>query len=416
MTGRLQACLIVLLALATTAPLAAQINYNCPQMNATFSNRNGWLTNDKIQGVFGLTHQGATHGLGWRGRTEMRNGILRTRMPQGEILDGTGFRFDLPFPSTSEAELRYKVRFDGEYHWTLGGKLPGLGGGGAYGRPPRGCTTNNDDGFSARLMFRNSTSNAGTDRRTAYMITYVYDHQLPSGDCGRNLEWDANPDQAGIQRVNIQRNTWYEFRQYIKNSNAGRRNGHLKTYYRQCKNNNDCDGPWIRVQYMTKRPWRRRGVTYGIDQILMETYHGGKADLWRPARDNTISFDDFKLYRKRTCPRRRADGTSDQEVITLGDGLVGVTTVDDFGYNEENAPLSMSVFPNPATDRITVGKPTMKDGRMRIIDLTGKVVANWDAQAGQASREVDISSLPVGTYFLRYDAEGETVTRKFIKY
>jgi len=394
--------------LFTPSSLSAQINYNCTEMNANFTDKNGWLTEGRISGVFGLNRQGGTHGLGTNGRTTMQNGYLRTKMPKNKVLGReTGFRFDLKFPGTNEAELRYRIKFEGQYHWTMGGKLPGLGGGGANGMPPRGCTQNNDDGFSARLMFRNNSSNYTTSRTTAYMITYAYDHSLSAGDCGKNLEWDNNTSQSGVQRVEIQRNTWYEFRQYIKNSTAGRSNGRLKTWYRQCSSNNSCSGSWKRVENRSNMPWRKSGRTFAIDQILMETYHGGSGTKWTPTRNNYIQFDDFKLYRKGNCSSNRAATT------TIGNGVVSVITVDDFGYDDDE--LTLSVYPNPATDRISVIKPTMTNGTMSLVNVRGQVVSNWNVVEGQSNSEIDIVDLPKGMYFVRYVSEGQSVTQKFIK-
>lgn len=400
------------LLLFSFSPLSAQINYGCTWMNATFSNQNGALTESGIPGVFGLNRDGSTQGLGTGGRTTMQNGYLRTKMPRGKVLgQDTGFRFDLSFPGTSEAELRYKVYFEGSYHWTMGGKLPGLGGGGGgsdgSGRPPRGCTQFNDDGFSARLMFRNNMMNSGTTRTTAYMITYVYNHSMNAGDCGINYQWDDNTSQSGTQRVEIQRGTWYEFRQYIKNSSAGSSNGQLKTWYRRCNNNNSCSGTWKRVENYNNIPWKKSGKTFNIDQILMETYHGGSGDGWTPSRDNYVRFDDFKLYRKGTCSSSRLANT------TIGDGMVNVITVDDFGYDDKE--LTISVFPNPATDRISVVKQTMTNGAMSIINLRGQVVSTWNVVEGQTNSEIDIVDLPQGMYLVQFISEGQSVTQKFIK-
>ena len=402
-------CLLAGIFLLSSGDVFAQINYNCKVMNANFTDKNGWLTDSRISGVFGLNKQGSTQGLGTNGRTTMQNGYLRTKMPKNKVLgQETGFRFDLTFPSSTEAEFRYRVKFEGNYHWTMGGKLPGLGGGGVGGKPPRGCTANNDDGFSARLMFRNNSMNAGTNRTTAYMISYIYDHTLAASECGYNYEWDDNTSQSGIQRVEIERNTWYEFRQYIKISSAGSSNGRLKTWYRECSSNNSCSGSWKRVENYSNMPWKKSGRSFNIDQILMETYHGGSGSDWTPQRNNYIQFDDFVLYRKQTCSSNLAPNT-------IGDGLINVVNVEDFGYDDEDEALTLSVIPNPVSAQLSIVKQTMTDGTMSIVNLQGKVINSWKVVAGETNSSVDVGDLPAGMYMVRYAADGQMATQKFIK-
>ena len=384
--------------------MQAQINYDCKVMNANFSGANGYLTERRIGGIFGLNKSGSTHGLGNRGRTTMKDGYLQTKMPRGEHSGkDTGFRFDLAFPGTNEAELRYRVWFDGSYHWTLGGKLPGLGGGGSTGRstPPRGCTSVKDKGFSARLMFRNNSGNEGPNRTTAYMINYLY-YQNTTTNCGTNQKWDANLRTSRADNVEINRGTWYEFRQYIKNSTAGRSDGRIKTWYRQCTNNNRCSGSWIRV---VDKPmaWRKRGQTWNINKILMETYHGGKGSDWEPNRTNYVRFDDFVLYRKGSCPKTN----------TIGDGLVTVHTVDRFEHELE-APR-LEVYPNPTDGDLNLQVFAPNGGEVQVLDLTGRVLRRLDVAKGDVTLGAQVGDLAAGVYVARFIGQDHTVTRQFVK-
>jgi len=89
------------------------------------------------------------------GEIVSREGVnwLRVLYPQGSFgadKGGAGWRF--PFARHEAAELRYTVRFDEQFDFVKGGKLPGLCGG------PKTITggdmVNGEEGFSARVMWR----------------------------------------------------------------------------------------------------------------------------------------------------------------------------------------------------------------------------------------------------------------------
>lgn len=89
------------------------------------------------------------------------------------------FTVRLPEPLRS-ATLSYRVRFDTNYDWTRGGKLPGL----CDEECPTGCVEKRTDGgWSGRVHFRE-----GGD-----LTSYMY---LPGGEqtCGRDVYWGVQAE------------------------------------------------------------------------------------------------------------------------------------------------------------------------------------------------------------------------------
>lgn len=80
-----------------------------------------------------------------------------------------------------------------------------------------------------------------------------------------------------------------------------------------------------------------------------------------------------------------------------------------------------SVFPNPATNQITVTFTNDFVGNYKFLvyDVKGKIVTqyNYSKQAGQVQQQLDISKLPAGMYYLQtiYEGNEKAVTKKFVK-
>ncbi len=95
------------------------------------------------------------------------------------------------------------------------------------------------------------------------------------------------------------------------------------------------------------------------------------------------------------------NGTLD---IVEGTGSVGVA---------EMEAVQVSVFPNPATDVLTVATGAdLAKGSTRVIDITGKEVLRSTFDRGR----LDVSSLPGGIYALEFPMNDQLLTRKFTKH
>lgn len=90
----------------------------------------------------------------------------------------------------------------------------------------------------------------------------------------------------------------------------------------------------------------------------------------------------------------------DPEVLSAGDEL----------------SESISVYPNPVSQFLTVdlGTNPVKGESITIINAGGQVMKVKKELDGELLR-VDVTSLPEGMYFLKLQAEGSSITRRFIK-
>jgi len=80
-----------------------------------------------------------------------------------------------------------------------------------------------------------------------------------------------------------------------------------------------------------------------------------------------------------------------------------------------------SIYPNPATNQITVTFNNDFVGNYKFVayDVKGKIVSqnNYSKQAGQVQQQLDISKLPSGMYYLEtiYEGSMKPVIKKFVK-
>ena len=83
------------------------------------------------------------------------------------------------------------------------------------------------------------------------------------------------------------------------------------------------------------------------------------------------------------------------------------------GINELKQ-LQLSLFPNPATDKITVERSgTVKETNLAIVDIEGQEFIT--SQITEPKTQVDISNLTSGVYFVRVTNDRTVVVRKFVK-
>lgn len=221
--------------------------------------------------------------------TRIVDGTLRAEYKKDDASGRSGgFLFDPYFDGVEEAYLEYKLKFDDNFFWATGGKLPGLGGSirginsetEGRGAIPSGCGYN-DDGFSARLMWRRNR--AQTD--TPYLILYSYFAEKTDGsprqetsDCGDNYRIFTG----------LEADKWYTIRQYVKLNTPGERDGVVVM--------------WIdNEETFRKENLNIRKADKGdlkINALVMHTYRGGaRTDaVWHSPRDEFAFFDDFKVW------------------------------------------------------------------------------------------------------------------------
>jgi len=188
---------------------------------------------------------------------------LRVLYPKGSIgadNGGAGWRF--PFGRQEAAELRYEVRFNENFDFVKGGKLPGLCGG------PKtitgGDVVNGMEGFSARIMWRKDGCGQA----------YVYHMHQPS-KYGDEFDFPADFRFTPGKAVT--------FRMQVKMNAADQKNGQLRVWADERLVVDKNDLQW------------RKGNDYGVDSILFNTFHGGGDTSWAPSRDVWAEFSGFQV-------------------------------------------------------------------------------------------------------------------------
>ena len=87
------------------------------------------------------------------------------------------------------------------------------------------------------------------------------------------------------------------------------------------------------------------------------------------------------------------------------------------GFNDtEINKDSFKVYPNPATDLITVelSSEFLEKATIQVLNLLGQVVYSENKEIS-ARTLLNISELKPGVYFLKLQSEGEVYSKKFIK-
>ena len=225
----------------------------------------------------------------WAGVT-WSNGLSegRAAIVEGDSVTGKAVRVSYPSgsfgPSMGGAQwraflsgnhdtvtMRYRVRFGSDFDFVKGGKLPGLCGSKCN---TGGNVPNDTDGWSARLMWRDSVGHA---------VQYVYFPGQP-GTYGYDLPWMV----AGKECV-FGRGQWHEVRTRIV-LNTPRRNGQPA----------QADGritSWFDGQLaLDTAGFKLRGEdTMHVNQFYVSTFHGGSDASWAPSRDLSARFDGFEI-------------------------------------------------------------------------------------------------------------------------
>jgi hypothetical protein len=81
----------------------------------------------------------------------------------------------------------------------------------------------------------------------------------------------------------------------------------------------------------------------------------------------------------------------------------------------EEPTTGMAVFPNPATDMVTVGLSGQQSGLLNLIDLAGHTIKAVPVTSTQRSLSFGVNMLPAGVYACAFFPEnGPAVYRKLI--
>ena len=79
--------------------------------------------------------------------------------------------------------------------------------------------------------------------------------------------------------------------------------------------------------------------------------------------------------------------------------------------DDQGIELDLQVFPNPATDRVSV-RIDEEGYRARLLSAAGKVVAERDLRVG--TNHIDATALPAGLYLLAVEGADHREVRKVV--
>jgi len=93
---------------------------------------------------------------------------------------------------------------------------------------------------------------------------------------------------------------------------------------------------------------------------------------------------------------------ADHTIVVSFIGTTGIAEIESTG---------IKIYPNPVKDELRIESDEWKINRIEITDLSGKVIDRFDSLRNQ----INVSALSQGIYFLKFETDKGTVTKKFIK-
>ncbi len=132
-----------------------------------------------------------------------------------------------------------------------------------------------------------------------------------------------------------------------------------------------------------------------------------------PGQSTTVNFPDLNLWGyedTRLCfyttrPNKLTDKNHDNDEICRDFFNNDIVNVEETG-----AHTAITIFPNPATDKIQI--QGIAEGKYSLVNTVGQIM-----QTGQLDKEafIDISALPQGVYFMSIIINNEQVVRRLLK-
>ncbi len=108
-------------------------------------------------------------------------------------------------------------------------------------------------------------------------------------------------------------------------------------------------------------------------------------------------------------------GGSYTVIYTDGNGCISSSsapTISTLGL--EDITISFSIYPNPASEKLTIDAGAVVKATIKIMDLSGRVVIN--TKMNQSLHQIDVSTLADGVYMIKVEYGNKSVTKKIIKH
>lgn len=196
---------------------------------------------------------------------ENNNRFLKVLVPGSHFGPITGAQWKFPVSPADEYYFSFRVKFENDFDFVKGGKLPGLAGGKANsgGNIPDG-----HDGWSARMMFWEGGK----------LSFYVYS-PAQSSQWGERLYWKESSGDT----VRIGQGSWHLITQRVRMNTPGKADGVLQGWF---------DG---QEAFYNDSILFRKDEKLKIDQVFYSVFMGGGDQSWAPVKDEYICFDDFRI-------------------------------------------------------------------------------------------------------------------------
>lgn len=196
--------------------------------------------------------------------------FLRVRYPEESVNFGSaddetplgGAQFYAPVGAARVLCLHYRVRFEEDFEFAKGGKLPGLYAGEA---PSGGDKVSGKDGWSVRLMWRKEGEGE--------LYEYIYNKK---GKYGLSV---------GRGAFTFPRGRWVDIDLETVVNAPGRRDGQARLWI---------DGQPVIEQHDIVYSTEDEGLQEG--GLMFSTFFGGSSDSWASPKDQHIDFADFRFY------------------------------------------------------------------------------------------------------------------------
>ncbi len=207
------------------------------------------------------------------------NRVMKWNYPKGSVGPSAGGgQWEAPFTGQDEVYMSYNIKFRPGFNWVEGGKLPGPGGGPAYGS---GTPMEWDEGFSARLMWRYG-DNAGK------VMFYAYYQDKPglygAGHPFADYVLNTNPERWYNITIRCVLNSIDPARLVTDPQHAGNHDGILEGYI---------DG--VLMTSITGLSFRNL-PSIKIDKMHITSFFGGSGANYAAVNDEWAYLDDVYLF------------------------------------------------------------------------------------------------------------------------
>ncbi len=102
---------------------------------------------------------------------------------------------------------------------------------------------------------------------------------------------------------------------------------------------------------------------------------------------------------------------------SVSNGFPSITCTGASAISEVASNQSFSVMPNPSTGAVTLNLEGMKmngNSLLEVVEISGRTVLNTMVKPGTMTKELDLSALPAGTYFVTLHSNGQLVREKLV--